>query len=76
MRNLLLAVCAALGLSGQGVFARDATPEPQLLEHISVHRYYRGIELQRPVSWEEAVESWRENVYKPMVERILIGRTY
>jgi hypothetical protein len=42
----------------------------QLLEHISVHRYYRGIELSRPVSWEEAVESWKLNVYEPMVDRI------
>lgn len=51
---------------------RVTTPKgyEQLLEHISVHRYYRGIELHRPVTWEEAVASWRDSVYKPMVERI------
>jgi hypothetical protein len=42
----------------------------KLLDHISVHRYYRGIETDRPVSWEEAVKSWRRSVYLPMV-RIL-----
>jgi hypothetical protein len=42
----------------------------RLLDHISVHRYYRGIELQRPVSWEEAARSWYETVYRPMIETI------
>ena len=41
-----------------------------ILDHISVHRYYRGIELDRPVPWEEAVASWRDAVYRPMVERV------
>jgi len=42
----------------------------RLLDHVSVHRYYRGIELARPVPWEEAVRSWYETVYRPMVETI------
>jgi hypothetical protein len=42
----------------------------RLLDHISVHRYYRGIELSRPVSWEEAARSWHETVYRPMMEMI------
>ncbi len=42
----------------------------RLLEHISVHRYYRGIETNRPVSWDEAVQSWRDTVYRPMIEII------
>ncbi len=46
----------------------------RLLDHISVHRYYRGIELGRPVSWEEAVRSWRDTVYRPMVETIRKSR--
>lgn len=54
------------------------TTEPngyeRLLDHISVHRYYRGIELDRPVSWEEAVASWRDAVYRPMVERVRASR--
>lgn len=42
----------------------------RLLEHISVHRYYRGIEKNAPVSWEEAVQSWRDTVYRPMIDII------
>lgn len=62
MRNLLLAVCAALGLSGQGVFARDATPEPQLLENIkkiklppgfAISVYASGLPEARQMAWGE-----------------------
>jgi len=42
----------------------------QLLEHISVHRYFMGIDQQREVSWEEAVASWYDNVYMPLVKLI------
>jgi hypothetical protein len=46
----------------------------RLLDHISVHRYYRGIELGRLVPWEEAVASWYETVYKPMIDTIRKSR--
>lgn len=46
----------------------------RLLDHISVHRYYRGIELARSVPWDEAVESWYETVYRPMIETIARSR--
>jgi hypothetical protein len=46
----------------------------RLLDHISVHRYYRGIELAHAVSWEEAVRSWYETVYRPMIETIRQSR--
>lgn len=42
----------------------------RLLEHISAHRYYLGIELGREPTWPEAVRSWQERVYRPMVEAI------
>jgi len=42
----------------------------RLLDHISGHRYFRGIELGRPVPWAEAVASWRDSVYRPMVATI------
>ncbi len=42
----------------------------QLLDHISVHRYYRGIETGAPVSWEDAVKSWQDRVYLPMIQII------
>lgn len=42
----------------------------RLLEHIAVHRYYMGIEQQRPISEDEAVVDWYDNVYMPIVEAI------
>lgn len=42
----------------------------RLLEHIGGHRYFRGIEAQGEISWREAAESWRDRVYRPMVETI------
>lgn len=41
-----------------------------LEEHIRVHRHYLGIEQEREIPWEEAVLSWYENVYFPIVEII------
>ncbi len=41
-----------------------------LLEHISAHRWYMGINQDRPVEWEEAVLDWYDNVYLPMVRVI------
>jgi hypothetical protein len=42
----------------------------ELINHINVHRYYLGIERNGPVSSEEAVKSWYDNVYTPIVEVI------
>jgi hypothetical protein len=41
-----------------------------LLEHISTHRWYMGIEQERPVSWEEAVLDWYDNLYAPVIRII------
>ena len=41
-----------------------------LIEHISAHRWFMGIELDRPVSWEEAVLDWYDNLYAPLVKII------
>ena len=41
-----------------------------LLEHIEVHRYYMGLELQRDVSLDEAAAGWYDTVYLPIVEAI------
>jgi nucleotide-binding universal stress UspA family protein len=43
---------------------------PSLLEHISVHRYFMGIDEDRPVSWDEAVAHWYDAVYLPVAEAI------
>jgi hypothetical protein len=42
----------------------------RLLEHISVHRWFLGIEAQREVTYAEAVASWYDRVYLPIVEGI------
>lgn len=39
----------------------------KLSEHISVHRYYLGLERRVPVSVEEAVTSWYDNLYMQVV---------
>ena len=43
---------------------------PQLIEHIAVHRYFMGLDLQRAVGEEEAVGHWYDTVYLPIVEAI------
>lgn len=49
-----------------------------LLGHISEHRYYLGLQLGREPSWHEAVHSWRDTVYQPVIdvvrERDLLAR--
>ncbi len=42
----------------------------RLLEHIRVHGYYKGIEQGRDLPWREEVASWRNHVYRPLVEII------
>ena len=42
----------------------------RLLEHISVHRWYLGEGRGSEVPYEEAVASWYDNVYSPMVALI------
>jgi nucleotide-binding universal stress UspA family protein len=42
----------------------------KLLEHISVHRYYMGIDEDREVGWEEAVVHWYDTVYAPVLASI------
>lgn len=41
-----------------------------LLEHISAHRWYMGIDQNRPVSWEDAVLDWYDNIYLPLARTI------
>ncbi len=42
----------------------------KLLEHIAVHRWYLGEERDEEVSYREAVASWVDHVYLPLVEII------
>jgi hypothetical protein len=38
----------------------------EMLEHVAVHRYFLGLDLERDVSWGEAVRSWYETLFRPM----------
>jgi len=40
----------------------------RMLEHIAVHRYFMGLDLQRDVSEEEAIADWYDTVYMPVVQ--------
>lgn len=42
----------------------------KLLDHIEVHRYYTSEYLKREISYSEAVCSWYDYIYLPMVEII------
>lgn len=42
----------------------------RLIEHISVHRWYLGIQHANEVPYEEAVLSWADQVYVPLVSII------
>ena len=40
----------------------------KLLEHIVVHRWYLGEQKEREILFSEAVLSWYDNFYLPLVE--------
>ena len=42
----------------------------RLLEHIKVHRWYLGEKRQTEVPYEEAVASWYDQVYQPIIDLI------
>ncbi|MBI4730992.1 MAG: DUF4032 domain-containing protein, partial [Chloroflexi bacterium] len=42
----------------------------RMLEHVAVHRYFMGLDLQRDISEEEAVAHWHDTVYQPIVRVI------
>ncbi|KAF0108324.1 MAG: hypothetical protein FD146_898 [Anaerolineaceae bacterium] len=39
----------------------------RMLEHVAVHRYFMGLDLQRDISEQEAVAHWYDRVYLPIV---------
>lgn len=43
---------------------------PILGEHISVHRYFMGIDQKREISYEEGVLHWYDTIYLPVVKII------
>jgi hypothetical protein len=43
----------------------------RLIEHIAVHRYFMGLEQGGFVSEDQAVVSWYQNVYRPLMEIVV-----
>jgi hypothetical protein len=41
-----------------------------LLEHISAHRWYMGVDRKHRIEWQEAVLHWYRKVYLPVVHAI------
>ncbi len=64
-RTRLDEICpqADVELTAPGQYAR-------LEEHISVHRYYMGLDQKREIPYEEAVAHWHDTVYLPVVQII------
>ena len=50
-------------LTTQGMYAK-------LLEHIHTHRYFMGIDQNRPIEWQEGVLDWCDYTYKPVYDVI------
>lgn len=48
----------------------NAAEYERLADHIAAHRYYLGTERQADMSYEDAVVSWHDSVYRPLVEAI------
>jgi hypothetical protein len=42
----------------------------RMLEHIAVHRYFMGLDMQRDISDEEAVAHWYDKVFLPIIRNI------
>ena len=42
----------------------------KLLEHIHTHRYFMGIDQNRPIEWDEGVTDWCDFTYKPVYDVI------
>jgi len=55
---------------GSAVILTEPARYKDLEEHIDVHRYFMGIEQDRPIDYEDAVASWYDHVYLPMIELI------
>lgn len=41
-----------------------------LLDHIQTHKYYLGTAYKRDFAWREAVESWYDTIYMPLLAEI------
>jgi hypothetical protein len=55
---------------GSQVLLTEPARYKEIEEHIAVHRYFMGLDQKRDIPYSEAVASWYDNVYMPMVDLI------
>ena len=60
---------------GSDIILTEPGRYAMLIEHIEVHRYLRNLDLERAndwrrLTWGEAICSWYDTVYMPMIEAI------
>ncbi len=55
---------------GSQVILTEPARYRQIIEHISVHKYFMGLEQKRDISGDEAVADWYDNVYMPLISLI------
>lgn len=55
---------------GSEVLLTEPARYKEIEEHIAVHRYFMGLDQKRDIPYSEAVASWYDNVYMPMVDLI------
>ena len=73
LRSALLDFLEATGLDPGTLdeyLTTEASGPQRLLEHVNVHRYYLGTMYDREFSPAEAVASWRDTVFRPVVSII------
>lgn len=55
---------------GHNVIFTEVGRYPLVLEHIEFHKYVRELDLKAELTYEQAVESWHDNVYLPVINLI------
>ncbi len=50
-----------------GMFPEDESWWDNLVDHVDVHKYFRSEEASWPLEWGEAVFSWMEEVFEPLL---------
>ncbi|MEP7287308.1 MAG: hypothetical protein ABI947_16250 [Chloroflexota bacterium] len=55
---------------GSEVILTEPARYREIIEHIDVHKYFMGIEQDHDIAWEDAVASWYDHVYMPIIDLI------
>lgn len=51
-----------------GMFSKDGTQK--IKEHLSSHKYFLGLKIQRSPTWSETMESYKKEIFIPVYEAI------